>query len=230
MTQGKLVETTNTLSTPDFFEKHCPLEILDEIEKSLSIDGKRQLKPECLAAAEAAKAISESSGSFDGKNYIEHCLRLVQQTSAEDYEKSGVGWSLAKKRKEMKLPDLKYILLVEHLLTAESTVKIQVIGFISFMITYEDGHEVVYIYEIHFVPEWQGKGLGQKLMETVESIGKSVGVEKAMLTVFRSNARAVTWYEKLGYVEDEFSPEARMMRNGVVKEPTYTILSKQLPR
>lgn len=228
MAQGKLVESTNALATRDFFEKHCPIEILEGIVQNHSIDWIRVIGRECLGAAEAIKSTPEDPDSLDSKNYIEHCLKLVQQTSAEDYEKSGVGWSLAKKRREMKLPDLKYICLSEYGQPGELSTTIRVIGFISFMITYEDGHEVVYIYEIHFAPDWQGKGLGRKLMETVEAVGKSVGVEKVMLTVFRSNARAVRWYEKLGYVEDEFSPEARTMRNGVVKEPTYTILSKKL--
>ena len=122
----------------------------------------------------------------------------------------------------MKLPDLRYVVLLEN--------QHAVAGFISFMITYEDGHEVLYVYEIHFQPRLQGKGLGKLLMNYVEAIGQKVGVDKVMLTVFRANQRAVDWYSRLGYVEDEFSPGPRRLRNGTVKEPSYFILSKRLKK
>ena len=44
----------------------------------------------------------------------------------------------------------------------------------------------------------------------------------------RANQRAVDWYSRLGYVEDEFSPGPRKFRNGTAKEPSYFILSKGL--
>lgn len=100
-------------------------------------------------------------------------------------------------------------------------------GFLSFMITEEDGHEVVYCYELHLQPGLQGKGVGRRMMELMEMIGERVGVEKAMLTVFRSNQRAVKAYGSWGYGVDEFSPEARKLRDGTVKEPSYVILSKE---
>ena len=225
--EDKLVESTNALPTKEFFERHCPSEILDDVVTEYFVPGKRQMKHECLAAADVGRSFLEGNSAFDKKNYLDECSRLVTETSAQDYQQSETGWSINKKRKEMKLPELKYVLLFEHVFASDNSVTSRLIGFVSFMITYEDGREVIYIYEIHFVPDWQGKGLGQKLMTVVEDIGDSTGVEKAMLTVFKSNARAVAWYEKLGYVEDEFSPSARELRNGTVKDPTYIILSKK---
>lgn len=73
-----------------------------------------------------------------------------------------------------------------------------------------------------------GQGLGKKLMGLVEKVGQEVGVKKAMLTVFKSNARATGMYHNLGYTEDEFSPQPRKLRNGTRKEPSYVILSKDL--
>ena len=225
--EDKLVESTNALPSKDFFERHCPSEILDKIVTGYFVPGKRQMKYECLAAADVARSFLEGNNALHKKNYLDECSRLVTETSALDYQQSETGWSINKKRKEMKLPDLRYVLLFEHVFASDNSVTSRLIGFVSFMITYEDSREVIYVYEIHFVPEWQGKGLGQKLMTVVEDIGDSIGVEKAMLTVFKSNARAMAWYEKLGYVEDEFSPEARELRNGTVKDPTYVILSKK---
>lgn len=104
----------------------------------------------------------------------------------------------------------------------------ELLGFLSFMVTYEDGKDVVYCYEIHLSPMARGKGLGALLMGRMEAIGRLVGVEKAMLTVFKSNLAAREFYMKGGYEVDENSPQPRMLRNGTVKESEYEILSKRL--
>lgn len=152
------------------------------------------------------------------------CFNLIATTSASAYSGSSIGWSPAKKRKEMRLPDLRYLLVR----SAASTSADKVDAFLSFMITYEDGHEVLYCYEVHLSEHLQGCGLGKYMMGILEEVGRKVGVEKSMLTVFLENKGAVRFYERLGYVEDDYSPRPRMLRNGVVKKPDYIILSKAL--
>lgn len=157
-------------------------------------------------------------------------------SSFNDYAGSGMGWSPVKKRKEMRLPDMRYLILRGRGRKGEGRGSGtetngndgDVAGFLSFMVTYEDGKEVIYCYEVHLAPSAQGMGLGKDLMMRYEEIGKRVGLEKAMLTVFKSNTKALRFYEKMGYVVDEFSPPPRMLRNGTVKEPDYLILSKGL--
>lgn len=134
-----------------------------------------------------------------------------------------------RKRREMRLPDLKYVQLRQewgpkcpmgHWGPTE--------GFMSFMLTYEDGIEVIYLYEIHLQPEHRGKGLGKCLVGHMEEVGRKAGVKKAMLTVFKANQAGMAFYERLGYEEDEYSPRPRKLRGGVFKEPDYIILSKSL--
>ena len=204
--EGKLVETTNSLPAEVFFLNYAPQDF-----------------PRSMQPIGGGPVITTTWGdaSTIAKPVLEQCLDLIEQTSANDYQNSETGWSRNKKKKEMKLPDMKYIIFKDD--AADHTV-----GFVSFMVTYEDGFEVVYIYEIHLTPAWQGHGLGKSMLQVVEAIGQSTGVDKVMLTVFRSNVRAVVWYHRLGYVEDEFSPPPRRLRNGTVKEPSYVILSKSL--
>lgn len=71
------------------------------------------------------------------------CFNLIELTSASAYKKSKDGWKPRSKRKEMKLLDLKYLLVKKD---------DQVEGFASFMPTYEDDYAVVYLYEIHLSP------------------------------------------------------------------------------
>lgn len=188
---------------------------------------------------------------------LEACLDLVEQTSSEAYASSGAGWSRPKKRKEMKLPDMKYLIVrggaghsgregeggeAQRDVGIDISTKAadgpgslrdpgtasNVLGFLSFMVTYEDGKEVVYCYEIHLASRARGRGLGMLLMRRMEEIGRLVGVEKAMLTVFKSNATARRFYERGGYEVDEYSPQPRRLRNGAIKEFDYLILSKRL--
>ncbi|KAJ5170404.1 uncharacterized protein N7500_003187 [Penicillium coprophilum] len=192
---------------------------------------------------------------------LEACLDLIEQTSSEAYIASSVGWSRIKKRKEMKLPDMKFLILrdmpddssnssgqvpggkqseivdnnapsplkeSDEPVASSDTGFRNFLGFLSFMVTYEDGKEVVYCYEIHLSAVARGRGAGRLLMAQMEGIGRAVGLEKSMLTVFKSNETARRFYERLGYEVDEYSPQPRKLRNGTIKDVDYLILSKRL--
>lgn len=140
----------------------------------------------------------------------------------------------------MKLQDMRYLILRRDPTDAvvaegesqskdrqsSSQKRGEVLGFLSFMVTYEDGKEVIYCYEIHLSPDVQGRGLGKILINRYEEIGRRIGLEKAMLSVFKSNLRALNMYVTSGYEVDEFSPQPRKLRNGTVKEADYLIMSK----
>lgn len=138
----------------------------------------------------------------------------------------------------MRLADLRYLLLGreellgEHITEEEEEEErglgVPIEGFLSFMLTWEDGIEVIYCYEIHLEERVRGSGVGKRLMGLVEEMGRKARVEKAMLTVFKRNEKAVRFYERLGYAVDECSPGPKKLRGGVVKEVDYLILSKSL--
>lgn len=124
----------------------------------------------------------------------------------------------------------------------QAQAQVQIQGFLSFLLTHEDNHSVIYIYELHLLPHLRNLGLGSYLMNLVEEIGRGVGVEKAMLTCFLENVAGRRFYEgKLNYGVDEFSPkvevvqEKRLRGGRVVKGmgkgeggAGYVILSKRL--
>ena len=80
---------------------------------------------------------------------LEQCFDLIRGSSEEDYRRSSLGWHPTAKKKEMRCPDLRYIVVEDE----DGEV---VHGFASMMPTYEDGKPVVYCYEIHLKPELQG--------------------------------------------------------------------------
>lgn len=216
----KLVESVNALSIGGFFDRFCPVELQEDFLQKV---GQRN-----LVVGHAPLEMTGAEEIRRKTTILDFCLDLVEETSKADYNRSSKKWSRVKKRKEMLLPEMKYLVFWASPLGKSKVGGGEKTGFASFMITYEDGHEVLYIYEIHIIPSHQRFGCGGALMDVVEAIGTEVGVEKAMLTVFKSNQRAVNWYKKRGYVEDEYSPGPKQFRDGTSKEPTYLILSKPL--
>ncbi|KAK4862483.1 hypothetical protein LT330_002616 [Penicillium expansum] len=257
-----LVEQTNALSIGDFIAQYVtpPMQSgesakIDAIDQPLPSQDQQQhdMVPTPRVDVYSAATISAAD--------LEACLELIEQTSSEAYMASPAGWSRTKKRKEMKLPDMKYLILrdtpdssdsngqvpgekqidiadknapsppskeSDDSISSSGAASLNVLGFLSFMVTYEDGKEVVYCYEIHLSPKARGRGVGNLLMSQMEGIGRAVGLEKSMLTVFKSNEIARRFYDRLGYEVDEYSPQPRMLRNGTVKDVDYLILSKML--
>jgi ribosomal protein S18 acetylase RimI-like enzyme len=223
------VERTNTLSIEDFITQYISPPAPSA--KSEDIPTNPELN---TAKSEPKSSIHEIpldtySAATISDTDLEACLDLIELTSGSAYAASGGGWSRPAKRKEMKLPDMKYLILRGPSDAADGPGSQSVVlGFLSFMVTYEDGKEVVYCYEIHLSENARGKGLGKLLMGKMEEIGRRIGLEKTMLTVFKSNEMAREFYHRNGYVLDEYSPKPRRLRNGTVKEFGYEILSKQL--
>ncbi|EFE40070.1 GNAT family acetyltransferase Nat4, putative [Trichophyton verrucosum HKI 0517] len=160
--------------------------------------------------------------------YMTACYDLIYLTSSAAYKQSASGWSARKKKLEMKLLDMRYMVLVlKKNNETEGTLDMPTVGgFLSFMVTEEDEMQVLYCYEIHLAPEVQHKGVGKQLLQIFEDIGKNIGLQKGMLTVFKSNTSAIRFYERLGFTEDANSPKPAKLRNGKMKEYDYMIMSQ----
>ena len=197
---------------------------------SVSINIKHTQNPETSKDSEPSKYTTIKDSE------LEECFRLIEHTSGDSYRSSGFGWHPRRKKREMREKDMKYLLVHDEgpppdqkrdsKNSSPQTSTLQ--GFLSFMLTYEDGQPVIYIYEVHLVDAAQGCGLGRHMINLVEKIGKSTAMQKSMLTVFRSNHKAVRWYEGLGYEIDQYSPADKKLRAGKVKQADYLILSKKL--
>ena len=80
---------------------------------------------------------------------LEACYSLVERTSRADYEASSGGWKPAKKRAEMRSPELRYLLVHDG---GEG----RLAAFTSLMPTYEEGQPVIYCYELHLQEDLRG--------------------------------------------------------------------------
>ena len=63
----------------------------------------------------------------------------------------------------------------------------EVLDSTSFMLTYQEGVEVVQSYEIHLSNALQGLPPGNQMTEIAESVSKAISMEKNVLTLFEAN-------------------------------------------
>ena len=53
--------------------------------------------------------------------------------------------------------------------------------------------------KMYLISEFQGKGLGEKLLTKIFKMGKEMGYRKAWLGVWENNFRAIKFYRKYGF-------------------------------
>jgi ribosomal protein S18 acetylase RimI-like enzyme len=176
------------------------------------------------------------------------CFSLIEETSSSAYAASSKGWRPKAKRLEMREKGMQYLLILPNptlgpapqsppAVEPQELAK-NLFGFLSFMLTIDDGVPVTYIYEIHLCSAVRGQGLGKTLMECVDAIGRRTGMQKAMLTVFVSNVAAIGFYDGLGYEkwDEEYIPPRKRLRSARkvgeegedIREPSYIIMAKDL--
>lgn len=78
-------------------------------------------------------------------------------------------------------------------------------AFCCFQFTIDDDLPVLYLYEIH--SNIKGVGMGTRLMDLVEAIAKHYNMVKIVLTVFRQNKGAISFYQRRGYQRDCTCPD-----------------------
>lgn len=138
MNTAKRVESANALSLRDVYDRFIPSELKKEGSEPFTFKLPDSLTSTHTLYLETAETISKPN--------LTACFNLIDLTSSADYAASSMAWRPSRKRREMRLPDLRYLLV-------KSKAEIPAIeAFLSFMLTYEDGHVVVYCYEVHMVP------------------------------------------------------------------------------
>ncbi|KAJ3218803.1 hypothetical protein HDU67_004051 [Dinochytrium kinnereticum] len=143
---------------------------------------------------------------------FEWAFELNSYVAAQD-----TGWTDRRKKKEMSEEDGRYLI-------AHNPDTNRPVGFIYFQFLAEESYDdedaqhgdapVVYWYvtyvrilvfntkvlslELQIEPAWQGKGLGSVMLQAIETLGSHHKMAKAMLTAFKSNEQALSFYSKRG--------------------------------
>lgn len=127
----------------------------------------------------------------------------------------------SQKRTEMADPNMEYLWVTEEATaTAEATTDGgkadddatddhttddgDMVGFLQFSIMVEWViRPTIYVVELQIRPEARRRGLGRRLIATVEAMAAAYDVPYLMLTVFEANTAAVEFYTALGFTPDE---------------------------
>ncbi|KAF7189729.1 N-alpha-acetyltransferase 40 [Pseudocercospora fuligena] len=208
---------------------------IDPVEKANAIPKKDFLRPALVPFAyekepDYVYSLDLVYADDLSAKQLNDCFSLIESTSRHDYEPSSFGWHPKRKLREMKEKEMRYIVLTKYGITSEATRAYHgYAGFMSFMFTHDSSPTVpvLYIYEIHLVEAARGCGLGKNLMDTAEKIARCLGMEKVMLTCFKSNKKAYNFYERMGYKIDVCSPKDIKTRKKVSKSD-YVIMSLDL--
>ncbi|EAZ63498.2 Histone-specific N-acetyltransferase NAT4 [Scheffersomyces stipitis CBS 6054] len=206
--------------------------ILDEDDVKLMVHVSSEVcaRAQSVAVREwtsESATVRVSAGHSIQPELLSEFVDLVDTNLGKLYVKhSGNNWK-ENKRKEMSDEGLVYLWILDR---ANGTL----MGFMSFKLC-DEGEDatVLYLYEIHIVPQYKSLKYGGQLMDVLHSIAKDLTVQAGpwyfesclatCLTVFTDNTMALQWYLKLGYQLHPGSPQDRKLRGKTIK-PDYYIL------
>lgn len=146
-----------------------------------------------------------SSGDMK-EDQFDQCMKIFKENMAEMYEASSWGLDLENKRSELGHRLARFLLVTQDG---------KVIAYCHFRFCLDDDQDpsctTLYIYEMQVSQSHQRQGIGKLMMELCEKIAASEDsdspiVDKIMLTVFRQNKSAKTFYQNLGYHNDDTCP------------------------
>jgi len=131
------------------------------------------------------------------------CLDLFERNMGEMYRNSSWGLNMEEKAAELRDNKARFLIVLDD--------NEKLAGFVHFRFEYDDEEcptcAVLYIFEIQIESTYRRCGVGKRLMGIAELIGREQSMTKLLLTVFKSNHQAMTFYTKtLGYNIDESSP------------------------
>ena len=70
-------------------------------------------------------------------------------------------------------------------------------GFAKTMLNREDDR--FYLNSLYVLPEFQGRGVGSRLLQAAEEFGATLGARQVWLGVMQQNTAALEWYRKIGF-------------------------------
>ena len=78
---------------------------------------------------------------------------------------------------------------------------------VGWMKLFEDHiNKKLYVSSLYILPEYQGYGIGHKLLEESYKIAREKHFSKVWLGVMKQNVKSLEWYQKLGFIFGDEEP------------------------
>lgn len=152
--------------------------------------------------------------------------RLFEENMYTLYVNSSFGWAPRSKKREMFDARSRFIIAFQEDTPTRNPPNI--VAYTMFRFDREEHQDVVYCYELQVSKSARHCGLGKLLTRKLSDIGATWGMEKVMLTVFKANRSAFSFYRSVGYSVDEISPNHPANLEGGI-DVDYSILSIPIP-
>ncbi|KAJ8907532.1 hypothetical protein NDN08_007643 [Rhodosorus marinus] len=115
----------------------------------------------------------------------------------------GDSWSPREKQRELKSDHAQFIfvrvvLILFPALDLHEDDRGVRDGFASFRFCVEDDEAILYIYELQVDEKVRGKGIGKHMLKLLEEVAAHMKMSKVILTVHKSNERAIAFYRSQG--------------------------------
>jgi ribosomal protein S18 acetylase RimI-like enzyme len=131
------------------------------------------------------------------------------------YRSSEWGWDAKTKRKELFHLSSRFLILTQISSSSDGNSSTcggidQIIGYVMFRFEWDDEdepeHPVIFLYELQVSTAHHRHGVGKYLMTILEVVSQKFHMWKIMLTCFKINTQAMSFYRKVGYNIDVNSP------------------------
>jgi ribosomal protein S18 acetylase RimI-like enzyme len=93
----------------------------------------------------------------------------------------------------------RHLLRHAHSINLVATVDSAVVGYVTVLL--RKGSHLARVYSLAVDPQWQGRGIGTRVLEAAEGRAAIAGCRRLRLEVRTDNDRAVRQYERAGYVQ-----------------------------
>ncbi|KAI6047583.1 acyl-CoA N-acyltransferase [Pisolithus marmoratus] len=149
---------------------------------------------------------------------------LFEENMYTLYANSSFGWAPRSKKQEMFDARSRFIIASQEDTLTRNTPDI--VAYTIFRFDKEEYQDVVYCYELQVSKNARHCGLGKLLTQRLSDIGATWGMKKVMLTVFKANRSALSFYRSVGFSIDEISPDhPANLEDGTPNYTDYSILS-----
>jgi ribosomal protein S18 acetylase RimI-like enzyme len=152
---------------------------------------------------------------------VDECFAMLKRNMEQHYVTSYGEWSDKLKRAELNHADARYLLVRDAATGA-------LVGFCHVRFEWEEHDVVLYVMEIQLEDSVRRRGLGKRLMQTLELIARKNALDAVALTVLGSDTDARRFYDRLGYGE-VYSPDREVDGGGVPEGEhphSYAVLVK----
>ncbi len=97
-------------------------------------------------------------------------------------------------------------------LLGKSTITEKYIAYAAYELAFKQMDEVAKLHKIYVLPDYQGRGIGKNLLQSIERMLRFKGVKRLTLNVHQQN-KAVVFYERMGF--DLVKTVQKTLKNGL---------------